>query len=157
MFPSTDTDTSTAAPASETDADRAASRLRNVLRLNAALSTITGLTAVVAGGPIGRLLGVEQIWAVRLIGAGLLAFATLVAAAAATRTRLLVRWGLLVSIADLTWVAATIAVVALGWFSGTGTLVMSVLALVVLDLAVAQLRGRSRLTTSGFQGVQPQV
>lgn len=126
----------------------AATRLRNVLRLNAGFSALTGVSALVATGPVSRLLGVDQAWAVRSLGAGLVAFAAVVLVVAAAPVTALARRGLTVSLADLGWVAATVVVIPLGWFSTRGAVVMGLLGLVVLDLAVAQLRARGRLVTA---------
>ena len=119
--------------------DRPVSRLRRVLRLNAAFSLVTGLSAVVAAGPVAELLGIDQVWLVRATGAALVGFAGTVAAIARVDSTSLGRLARLVSLADLAWVIGTVPVVAAGWLSVAGAVTMAVIGLVVLDLAVLQL------------------
>ena len=127
----------------EVDARRAATRLRNMLRANAVFSTVTGLLAVVAGGPVAGLLGIDQVWVVRALGSGLVGFAGVVIVVSGVRTSLLRPASLVVSIGDLGWVAATLATFALGWLSTSGVAVMSATSVVVLGLGLAQLRARA--------------
>jgi hypothetical protein len=144
MKSSTDTARSfVGAPQSEVDARRAATRLRNLLRSNALFSTATGLVAAVAAGPVAELLGVDQVWVVRVLGGGLVAFAGLVFVVSGLRTSLLRPATLIVSIGDLAWVAGTLATFALGWLSTSGVVVMGATGVVVLGLGLAQLRARA--------------
>lgn len=144
MSTSTDTDRSfVGAIQSEVDARRAVTRLRNLLRVNAAFSTVTGLVAFVAGGPVADLVGVDQVWVVRALGAGLAGFAGAVFVVSGLRTSLLRPASLVVSIGDLGWVAGTVAVFALGWLSGSGVAVMAATGVVVLGLGLSQLRARA--------------
>jgi len=142
------------APQSEIDARRAATRLRNLLRSNALFSTATGLSAVVAGGPVAKVLGVDHVWLVRVLGAGLVAFAGLVFVVSGVRTSLLRPASLGVSIGDLGWVAGTLAAFALGWLSTSGIVVMGATGVVVLGLGLAQLRARGTMARaiSGSDG-----
>ncbi|MCY7300521.1 MAG: SRPBCC family protein [Ilumatobacteraceae bacterium] len=133
------------APQIEIDARRAATRLRNLLRSNALFSTATGLLAVVAGGPIAELLGVDQVWVVRVLGGGLVAFAGLVFVVSGVRTTLLRPANLGVSIGDLGWVAGTLAAFALGWLSTSGVVAMGATGVVVLALGLTQLRARAEV------------
>lgn len=133
------------APQSEVDVRRAATRLRNLLRSNAFFSTATGLVAVVAGGAVANVLGVDQVWVVRVLGGSLVAFAGLVFAVSGTRISLLRPASLAVSIGDLGWVAGTLAVFALGWLSTSGVVIMSATGFVVLGLGLSQLRARARV------------
>jgi len=136
------------APEPEIAARRAATKLRNVLRLNVELSIVTGIAGLAAGGPIADLLGVEQVWLIRLLGGGLLAFALGVFIVAGSRTRTLQTWAAEISIADLGWVVATAVIIGLGWLSTAGAIVMAVVAAMVLALSVAQIRFRSRLVAA---------
>lgn len=117
----------------------AADRLRGVLTVNAATSTLGGAAALVAGGSVADLLGTGHVDRVRVAGAGLLLFGLVVLALArrpaATRARLAPA----VSVADLAWVVATVVAVAVGWFSTRGDVVMGVVGLAVLDVALAQI------------------
>lgn len=129
----------------EIDARRAATKLRNLLRLNAEFSMITGAVGLIAAGPVAEFLGVDQVYLVRLLGAGLLGFAAAVFAVSGTRTSVLQRWSQIISINDVGWVAGTIVVIAFGWLSTTGAIVMGLIGLVVLELGISQMRARSRL------------
>lgn len=127
----------------EVDADRAESRLRTLLRCNALFSTATGVVALVWSESIAELLGIEPVWAVRVLGGGLVAFAGLVVGVSVSQAALLRPASLIVSIGDLGWVVGTLGVVAFGWLSSSGVAVMGATGLVVLGLAVAQIRARS--------------
>ncbi len=133
------------APIAEVDARRAATKLRNLLRINSEFSLVTGTIGLVAASPIARLFEVDQIWIIRALGAGLVGFATGVFLVSGTKTSTLRTWSQITSLNDLGWVLGTLAVVGLGWISGAGILVMGLTGLVVLALAVAQIRARSRL------------
>jgi len=119
--------------------------LRTVLRANAGFSTVTGLAGLILGGPIAEMFGVDQVWLIRLLGAGLLFFAAGVFMISRTDRPILDAWSAQVSIADLGWVAGTVLVVALGWLSTTGAVVMGVIAVAVLGLGLMQLRSRSAM------------
>lgn len=124
--------------------------LRTVLRINAGFSALSGVAAVVAARSVGDLLGVgdsspvDETLVIRLVGAGLLVFAALVAALSTADPDRLVRDVVIVSAADVGWVVATIVAVALGWFSTTGVVVMGLVALVVAAFALEQLWFRRR-------------
>ncbi|MCA1674070.1 MAG: SRPBCC family protein [Actinobacteria bacterium] len=144
MKPSTDTRRSfVGAPLREVEARRAATRLRNLLRSNALFSTFTGLVAAVAAGPVAELLGVDQVWVVRVLGGALVAFAGVVLVVSGVRTSLLLPASLIVSIGDLVWVAGTLAAFALGWLSTSGVVAMGATGVIVLGLGLAQLRARA--------------
>ncbi|MFV1989805.1 MAG: SRPBCC family protein, partial [Acidimicrobiales bacterium] len=136
------------APRTEIDARLAATRLRNILRLNASFSFVTGAIGRLAAAPVAELLAVDQVWLVRALGAGLLGFASVVFIVSGSGTSILRPWSLLISFGDLSWVAGTVAVVALSWLSGEGAILMGLLGLVVLALGVSQLRARVNLNTA---------
>ncbi len=145
MVTSTEVRNVLAAPEAELAARRTATRLRNVLRLNAAFSTLSAAVALAAGGPVAELLGTDEVWLIRATGALLLGFAVVVLVVASLRTALLDRLALVVSIADLGWVVGTVGVIAAGWVSTGGAVVLGVVALLVGELGIAQLRSRRRL------------
>ncbi len=124
---------------------RAADRLTVALRLNAAFSAVTGLAAAVAGRTIASVFGIAPAWIVHGLGVGLLLFAATLLVAARRPARALPTEAAIISAADLGWVGGTVVVVALGWLSTSGAVVMGLLGLVVLDLAVIQLWTRHRL------------
>jgi hypothetical protein len=128
--------------------------LRTALSLNAAFSLSTGTAALVLGEPIDEFLDFGLPWLVRLIGGGLIAFAAFLL----VLTRLddvdsMATEALAVSVADLGWVLATMVLIALGVFSPWGSALMSAVAVVVLLLAVAQLRARAALRSTGLRPV----
>ncbi len=122
-----------------TAAGRADRRLRVVLTVNAATSTTGGAVAAVAGGRVDSLLGTGSPGWVRLVGAGLVAFGLAVLVLAGGPRNRRSRLTPVVSALDATWVVATVATIAAGWFSTRGAWTMAALGAVVLDLAVAQL------------------
>ncbi len=120
-------------------------RLRTVLRINAVFSTVTGAISLAAGGPVAEFLGVDQVWLIRLIGAGLLGFAALVLMVARSSEEQLDPGSRVVSFNDFGWVLATIVVLALGWLTTAGAVVMGLIGLVVLELGIAQLLARRKM------------
>jgi Polyketide cyclase / dehydrase and lipid transport len=116
----------------------AAQRLRNTLRLNATTSGLGGLVAVIAGGPINRLLGTSSPGWVRLAGLGLVVFALDVAALAGSSIRRLNRFTPVVIAGDATWVVASIATIAAGWYSTRGGIVIAGVAAMVATFCVRQ-------------------
>ncbi len=137
------------APSAELAARRAATRLRNVLRLNTAFSALSGVVALVAAGPVADLLGIEPAWLVRVTGGSLLGFAVVVLVVAGARTTTLTRWARLISAADLAWVLATVGVVAAGLVTTSGAVTLGLVAVPVLALGLGQMRARRQLVTAG--------
>ena len=133
------------APVAEVEARRAATKLRNLLRINSEFSLVTGTIGLVAALPIASLFAVDQVWIIRALGAGLMGFAAVVFLVSGTKTSTLRTWGQIISLNDLGWVLGTLAVIAVGWMSSAGVLVMGLTGLVVFVLAIAQMRARSRL------------
>lgn len=117
-------------------------RLRQALMFNAEFSAISGIAALVAGSPIANLLGIEQVWLIRLLGAGLLVFALSVFLVSRSDDKTLRAGSLEISLADLGWVIGTAVVIALGWLSTTGAIVMAAVAALVLGFGIAQLAFR---------------
>lgn len=121
--------------------------LRGTLRANAAFSATGGLVALVGFAPIDSVLGIGNRLVVAVTGAGLLVFAALVVAVAAFEPRRVLRGTLAISIADLSWVAATAVVLAAVDLDRAPPILGGV-ALVVAAFAVAQLR--LRIAASGM-------
>lgn len=121
-------------------------RLRTVLAFNAATSLLTGVTGLAAAGWWSDRLGIGSPGWTRLVSAGLVVFALAVALVARTRPGPLRRLAALVSIADLAWVAATIAVIAAGALNGAGVVVALVVGVGVADFALLQLWFRRLMT-----------
>jgi hypothetical protein len=124
------------------------SKLRTVLKLNAAFSALSGLAAVLAGPWVSEHSGIDHVTLTRLAGVGLVVFAVDVAAVSRSDERRLVRDSLFVSVADLTWVGATIVVLTTVQLTSGGVAAAVLLALAVADFAGAQLWFRSKLVGS---------
>lgn len=116
--------------------------LRKTLVANTGFSVVTGLIGLIFGGPVADALGVDQVWLIRLLSAGLLGFAIVVFLVARSSQPVLQRWSQEISLGDFGWVAGTIVVTALGWFSTSGAIIMAVVGLAVFGLGVAQFRSR---------------
>lgn len=119
----------------------AAQPLRNTLRLNASSSLLVGLAALFAAGRLDAVLGTVAVGWVRLTGAGLTAFGLGVALLAGCSIRHLTRYTPAVIVADATWVAASVATIAAGWYSTTGTIIIG-----IATAAVATFAARQRIT-----------
>jgi hypothetical protein len=131
------------------------SRLRNVLRVNAVVSGLTGLTVAVGAGWIGDVVGVSTI-AARVVGIGLVLFAVGVGGVSGARHRRLPALARLIGVADAGWVAATAVFVAGGAFTRTGSVVALAIGVVVAGFAVLELRGASAvLLASAVADVSP--
>lgn len=132
-------------PGPATADGRAETRLRQILEANAAFSAISGLTGTLAVDWTADRLGFTQTGWVRLVSIGLLLFAGAVLVASRVPTDRLGTEALLVSIADLSWVVATVGMAAIGAFSATGTGIALVIGVVILDFGLTQLWFRSQL------------
>ena len=120
-------------------------RLRLVLRSNALTSGLGGLVAVAAPGWLDELLGTGHPGWVRLVGAGLAAFAGVVALVSRTASPVLGRVAPLISVADASWVVGTILTIAAGWYSNTGAVLMASVAAMVAGFSIAQANLSRRL------------
>ena len=76
----------------------------------------------------------------RVIGAGLVAFALAVIALSRSNEQGLRRWVPAVSLADSGWVAASVATIIAGWYSRSGAALIGVIAAIVGTFAIAQMR-----------------
>jgi hypothetical protein len=131
-------------PARRAAAPARRSLLRAALALDAAVSGANGLAYLVAAGPLGDLLGLAPDL-LRAVGAGLVAFALVVAAAARREDppRTLVR---AIVAGNVAWVAGSLAVVLAGWGSPStaGSVWIVLQAVVVGAFAELQLTGLRR-------------
>ena len=124
-------------------------KLRVVLTANATTSGLAGLTALVAGERVDEWLDTAHSGWVRVIGAGLVAFAVAVIALSRSDVHSLRRWVPAVSLADGGWVAASVATIVAGWYSSGGAALMGVIAVIVGTFAVAQMRLDERASWFG--------
>jgi hypothetical protein len=140
-------DMTTSTSNSETSAAQTstAQKLRLVLRANAATSAISGTVGLIGASYWSTKLGVDNIAVTAAVAVGLLVFAVDVVLASRVADEKLPASALLISIADITWVAATAVVVALGLLTPFGTVAAIVIALGVADFAAVQLWLRRRL------------
>jgi hypothetical protein len=121
---------------------RAEATLRKALLANTGFSVVTGLIGLIFGGPVADALGVDQVWLIRLLSVGLLGFAGVVFLVANSSQPVLQRWSQEISLGDFGWVAGTIVVIALGWLSTSGAIIMAAVGLAVLGLGLAQFQFR---------------
>ena len=120
-----------------TPAPLAAQRLRNTLRLNAFTSMLGGLAATVAPGPLdNHLLGTGHPGWVRLVGVGLIVFASTVAAVGGSRTTTLLRGTPAIIAADTAWVVASAMTIVGNWYSSSGAATIAAVAGMVAFFAV---------------------
>ncbi|MEM9033652.1 MAG: hypothetical protein AAGA99_01225 [Actinomycetota bacterium] len=113
-------------------------RLRQILLTNATTSGLGGLAALVAAGPVDDLLGTDAPGWVRLVGAGLVAFAASVVLVARSDAPALTRDARLVSLGDASWVLGTVATITLGWYSTSGVIVMAAVGAMVATFGALQ-------------------
>ena len=125
--------------------DQAANRLRIPLRLNAAFSLVSGAVLLVAGGPIGSLMDVDQVWLLRLIGVIVALFGADVWFVGSRPTRQLIQHSAMITAADFAWVAATVVVIALGVVNTAGAVLCGAVAVAVEGFGTAQLLARRSL------------
>lgn len=130
-------------------------RLRRVLLANAGTSSLGGLTALLAAGPVDELLGADSIGWVRIVGVGLVAFAAVVVFVARSSRRTLQAEAPVISVGDLAWVVGTVVAIGAGWFSTAGATAMAGVAALVGGFGLAQwtLARRMRQTTASPTGV----
>ncbi|MEM1136826.1 MAG: hypothetical protein AAGI07_13395 [Bacteroidota bacterium] len=116
-------------------------KLRQVLKINAAFSTLSGLCFILMHGALGKLIGLHQHEILMYIGIGLLLFATSVfyeAFAKAVRAKQVK----FIVIQDCLWVVGSIVIVIFHLFglTFTGYLLISIIALIVAAFAFFQVR-----------------
>jgi hypothetical protein len=138
-------DTTTGGATGRHTADTPERRLRAVLSVNAVTSLTTGAVGLAAAGWWSDRLGIGSTAWTRIVSAGLIVFAIEVLLVARSRPRRLRTGAVAVSVADIAWVAATIAVIAAGALNGTGVALGTAVGLVVADFALLQLWFRSRM------------
>lgn len=115
------------------------SPLRAVLGVNAATSFLAGVAGLAGARRLVDELGLGSEGWTRLVSLGLVIFAIEVAIVAARATRRLRDATLAISIADLSWVAATVVVLATVDLTTTGRVVAIVMGVGVAEFALLQL------------------
>lgn len=117
--------------------------LKLALAANVAFSSLSGTVLAIYPDTVAAMMGADAHY--RALGIGLLGFAVL--GSVLIRWRLShTFWALMTSFADLSWVLGSVLLLALagGWMSATGHLAIVLVALTVLAIALAQLRGIGR-------------
>ncbi|MEQ8841727.1 MAG: hypothetical protein RIB98_12170 [Acidimicrobiales bacterium] len=132
-------------PVSHTGGD-AVARLRLVLRANATFSFVCGAVALVTGSWLSRELDIDHVTVTRLLGGGLILFAVAVLVISRLDAPLLRTESLVVSIADITWVLGSVAILLTGLLNETGNIVLALVGLVVADFGAMQLFYRAKAT-----------
>ena len=122
----------------------ATTKLQFVLRANAAFSAVGGLLAFVAASFVSDTAGIDHVILTRLVGLGLLVFAIDVFVTSRQSGARLRQGALLISIADITWVIASLAVIVTVDLTTIGVVVGLIQATAVLDFGVTQHWLRSR-------------
>ena len=115
-------------------------RLRLVLTANATTSGLAGLTALAASERVDDWLDTGHSGWVRVVGAGLVAFALAVVAISRSDEQHLRQWVPAVSGADGAWVVVSVATIIAGWYSASGAVLVGIIAGVVGTFAIAQMR-----------------
>ena len=120
-------------------------RQRTLLRADAALCALIGLPAALAAAPVADLLGPDvPTTAVRIVGIALVLYALDLA----VTSRAAARWQrpvtLVAGIGSLAWTLASAVLVVAGAFSTTGAGIALVLAAIVGELGLLQLRAARR-------------
>ncbi len=120
--------------------------LKRALAANAAFSGATGLGALTLAGSLAESLG-PPAWSLRVLGAGLLVFAALVARESVAPGR---SGALQIIAADMAWVASAVTLIAMApsWLTGTGRVTLAAVTVVVGTVAAAQWRGLEAIRSS---------
>lgn len=122
-------------------------KLRRVLRANAANCVVSGVALAVAAGPIDDVLDTGYPAWIRVVGVALLPFAVVCWWAAAGSLERMRRATPFIVAGDVTWVAASVVTVLLGWYSGGGLVAVLAMAAVIDVFAVLQFVAWRRLST----------
>ena len=125
----------------------ATQRLRAAVRANAAFSGVSGLAMMIAAPFVAQSWGLGPAWLFAAIGAGVLGFAALVSRVSVQPRSALRRQAILVTAADVAWVAASGAVLAFGAPTQSGAVAVTVVAAIVALAALAQISGLVRSRT----------
>jgi hypothetical protein len=114
-------------------------RLRAVLRANVVFTTAAAVVLIAMPGRLDALLGTRQETLIRLAGVGLGVFAGAVASISRAQRAGLISGATVVAAADVSWVAASVVAVSVGWFDPAGVVAVAVCALIVGGFAAVEL------------------
>lgn len=129
---------------------RAMQPLRDLQRVNAAFSGLTGATIAACSGWLSRQLDLPRP-ALAVLGIGLVGWSTMLVVVAVLSAPRLTRASAFVAAGDAAWVIGTVALIALRNPTTTGTTLAIVAATLVAAFATAGfvLRGRARHESLG--------
>lgn len=118
------------------------SMLRKALTSNAVFSLLSGLALALFSAPVAEVMGIGPPTIYRLVGIGLVVFG-LAIITLLSRSEMLPFRALLISLADLGWVLATIFLLILAWsqLSLVGIVALTAVGLLVLVFALFQISG----------------
>lgn len=126
----------TTTPSSRPEDDT--TRLRTILRINAASSFVSGAVMVAAPDTVDDLLDTGDPGWIRLVGIGLILFALNVAFTSTLDRRKLVAATPAIIAGDIGWVVGSIVTALLGWYSGGGIAAVLTIAAMVGTSALMQ-------------------
>ena len=118
--------------------------LAGVLLINGTISGLVGLIVFLVPTQIDELMGAGSPGIVRLVGAGLVLFGIAVFALGRQTGPVLRSGGRVVLVLDIIWVVASVVLVASGWFSTSGKVIVLAVALVVAGFALGEVVGLQR-------------
>ena len=118
---------------------REVQRLRDLQRINAALSTTTGIVMTAASGWLSRQVDLPRPVVV-VLGVGLISWSALLVVLAVQPLRRLIPLSTLVAVGDAAWVIGSAALIAIADPTPLGALLIAAPAVVVAGFAVAGLR-----------------
>lgn len=121
-------------------------RLRLVLRINAANSIVCGALMAAAPETVDDVLDTGRPGWIRLVGLGLVGFAAFVVWLSMTSPKMLKALVPHVVLGDLGWVVGSIVTVLLGWYSGGGNVAVLAMAAAVDVFATLQWLSWRRLS-----------
>jgi len=112
-------------------------KLQKALSINAIFSAVSGITLVIFPNAIANIFGINQSTAFRIIGVGLIFFASTILLEIFKQRPLAVIW---IIVQDFIWVIASAVLLVLQPFniSNTGNYTIAVIALLVLFMAINQ-------------------
>lgn len=124
----------------------ATTKLRNILRLNAAFLTALGVTSVLFPGRVATQLGIstDAVPVVRGTAVSLLAYALVVVLIATGPARRVHKGALVIAVIQVGWVLTTGAFLVGGVFSQGGIIAALAIAIIVGEFALLELRGHTR-------------
>lgn len=129
--------------------------LRNSLFFNSVFSAITGIPLIFQSDYISRLFGIDNSWGFLSLGIGLILF-SLIVFYVGKRNPIKPIPALIIIVADLIWVLASIALLLFNPFdlTETGKLLVVIIALIVFVISFLQTIGLSKIDLNTKSGLK---